>query len=360
MQIKYRTSLEDYVTVDGLRFQHEPALKKTKWFFRILCFLFFQCMLSTFILIFTDSDNVNIPKIFLVCNVIFVVLLLFCSRRIRRFYITSNCKEVDFNSDRTIEIQERNLIWERDEHKIFFSWDYFKSIERLDEYILLKFKAGVPIAVLEEAFGSPQEADEFIRLARAYKQNAEAACKSDSITTDNPKSHRRPIRKKTLIVLITCVVFICLFNIWATSGGKHIFWSHVFNEGDPQALYQETTNGFKSRISQEQWERLVEDWREKLGTWQKTKILSFVPYDGDEFPDKLTESSDHFNSVQKMECKVVGSNGVAYITSYRYHLHGSGTKYVWRENSFEIIFEVANLESYLLEEDVKFVEEEEK
>ena len=332
------------IRLHKLRYKRGYDLAGFKWFLSISSLLIFQCMISTVILLMTYNYVQNIPtlKIFLISDLIFVVLIIYFSRWINNHLLAERCKIIDFNSERTFEIQEDYFLWEDSTFSGKYSWKYFKAIKQFDKYVILKLKIG-SILLPKEAFNSEQEVDDFVNLAHKYKLNACGESDSDI--------KKKPVSKKSLIFLAICLTIIFLPKLLLDIGSKNDFWSQVFNDGNPQMLYQETTEGFKSRISEEQWDTLVSQWRSKLGPWKKTRIISFVPYDCRKFPDRMTKASEHFNTIQKSKCKVIGSNGVAYITSYRYRADGD-----LMINGFEIVFEATERQLYLFDKDVKFVE----
>ena len=349
MKIRYRMCLEDHIELQRLRDKNESELINTKWTFRIFCFLVFQCVIATvmFILI---SFGIEIPafKIFLIIDLIYIALVPFFSRDYRRSQVTLHLKGANLKCERTIQIDNANLTYENDEVKIVFSWSNCTSVETLDRFILFRFKAFGPIALPRTAFESDKSANEFIKLASKYQEDATAESDTASRTTLNPNK----LRRVALLILIIVVALITYFGVMIRIANKNDPWTKIFGNDHPNALYLETTDGFKSRISQEQWAELVTDWRKKLGKYKKTKSSlrrwhrsSSYTYDQGGYTTKR-------KGFRRTKTTITGSDGIAYIDSYVHF-----TKNGWLLNSFEISFKVLKTESYLDPEDVKFAEE---
>ncbi len=175
-----------------------------------------------------------------------------------------------------IELQDDFISSQNKEGLVQCNWKYVQDVERAEQFFLIKCFRNSTI-IPQYAFNTQESFEEFCTQAETSFKEAEAA---------NPKPPKRNTKGAHSVPILLGFLLVLLMNPGGNGDPIYVretemFWRGVFRSEMPAGYTFDTTDDFQKMISEEQWEKHIQIFKEKYGGIISMHSIAHVDLEAD-------------------------------------------------------------------------------
>ena len=267
-----------------------------------------------------------------------------------------------FAGERTVNIEKGGIVYNTSYSEGSLQWSRIGPVERIGNFIHIRFRSQTIYIIPRSAFSSSEEADRFYELAKEYasQSSGDKVEESGAVDTTGKQTRKKRFSQTTrgwlLVlggiggVLVVLTLGLCLLDQFAGSFPSAVFvekvWVAGFRDGDPHVGYTSMADGLAGQLTVEDWEKIITQWKQKIGTFESYKFLGIGAV------DRWGSGKGHYYSRKAITSEIAGTEGAIYIRS---RLGKSNGRYLLA--GVEMVSVGVERESYLTKDDAEYLSE---